>query len=159
MHTLSHSKQQHILSLLDTGHTASHIAATTGYSLSSISRLCTKHCSHLSKSIGGCPTKLSPVNLRHATHLISSRKSETATAIAKSLSTIISQPLSAQTVRNHLKKMGMKAVVKQKRPFLSKKHQQARLDFALAHQYWTVDDWKRVIWEEMGMEEEWGEPE
>ena len=40
----------------------------------------------------------------------------------------------------------MKAVVKQKRPFLSKKHQKARLDFALAHQHWTVDDWKRVIW-------------
>src|SRR6266850_317289 len=82
----------------------------------------------------------------HATHLISSRKAETATAIAKSLSSVISQPLSAQTVRNHLKKMGMKAVVKQKGPFLSRKHQQARMDFALAHQYWTLDDWKRVIW-------------
>jgi hypothetical protein len=146
MHTLSQSKQQHILSLLDAGHTASHIASTTGYSLSTISRLHTKHHSHLSKSIGGHPVKLSPANLCHATHLISSRKAETATAIAKSLSTIISQPLSAQTVRNHLKKVGMKAVVKQKRPFLSKKHQKARLDFAIAHQYWTVDDWKRVIW-------------
>ncbi len=146
MHTLSQSKQLHILSLLDAGHTASHIASTTDHSLSTISRLHSKHHSHLSKSIGGHPTKLSPANLCHATHLISSRKAETATAIAKSLSTITNQPLSAQTVRNHLKKLGMKAVVKQKRPFLSKKHQKARMDFALAHQYWTVDDWKRVIW-------------
>ena len=50
MHTLSQSKQQHILSLLDAGHSASHIASTTGYSLSTISRLCTKYRLQLSKS-------------------------------------------------------------------------------------------------------------
>ena len=35
----------------------------------------------------------------------------------------------------------MKAVVK-KKPHLSKR----QLDFALAHQYWTLDDWRKVIW-------------
>jgi hypothetical protein len=28
---------------------------------------------------------------------------------------------------------------------LSKRHKKARLDWAVAHQYWTVDDWKRVV--------------
>jgi len=41
---------------------------------------------------------------------------------------------------------GMKAVVKRKRPFLSKHHRRERLDFALAHQDWTVEDWKSVVW-------------
>ena len=45
-----------------------------------------------------------------------------------------------------MKKAGMKAVVKKKRPLLSKKHRQERLDFALSHQDWTVDDWRRVVW-------------
>ena len=42
--------------------------------------------------------------------------------------------------------MGMKAVVKKKRPILSPKHRRERLDFALAHQEWTVEDWKKVVW-------------
>jgi transposase len=40
----------------------------------------------------------------------------------------------------------MKAVVKKKKPLLSKKHRKARMDFAVAHQYWTVEDWKKVVW-------------
>ena len=40
----------------------------------------------------------------------------------------------------------MKAVVKRKRPFLSMHHRRERLDFAIAHQDWTVDDWKMVVW-------------
>ena len=36
--------------------------------------------------------------------------------------------------------------MKQKKPLLSEKHWQACLDFALAHQYWTMEDWKRVVW-------------
>ena len=39
-----------------------------------------------------------------------------------------------------------KAVVKQKHPILPKHHRRERLDFALSHQDWTVDDWKHVIW-------------
>lgn len=40
----------------------------------------------------------------------------------------------------------MKAVVKQKCPLLSQRHRRNRLDFALSHQDWTIEDWKRVIW-------------
>ena len=36
--------------------------------------------------------------------------------------------------------------MKQKRHFFSKHHRRKRLDFALSHQDWTVDDWKCVIW-------------
>ena len=40
----------------------------------------------------------------------------------------------------------MKAIVKRKRPLLLKRHIRVQLDFALAHQDWTLEDWKRVIW-------------
>ena len=40
----------------------------------------------------------------------------------------------------------IKAIVKKKKPTLSKKNQAACFYFAESHQYWTVDDWKRVVW-------------
>ena len=40
----------------------------------------------------------------------------------------------------------MESVVKKKRPVLSAKHRRDRMDFALAHKDWTVEDWKRVVW-------------
>ena len=45
-----------------------------------------------------------------------------------------------------MKKEGLKSAVRQKKPLLSRAHRKARLDFALEHQHWTMDDWKRVVW-------------
>ena len=51
-----------------------------------------------------------------------------------------------KTVQRALRAAGMKAVTKQKQPFLSRKHRRLRMDFAESHKDWTVEDWKRVIW-------------
>jgi len=40
----------------------------------------------------------------------------------------------------------MKAVVKRKKPILTKCHRRKWLDFTIAHQDWTVEDWKWVGW-------------
>ena len=40
----------------------------------------------------------------------------------------------------------MKAVVEAKKPILTKRHRNETLDFALAYQDWTVEDWKTVVW-------------
>jgi hypothetical protein len=40
----------------------------------------------------------------------------------------------------------LKAVVKAKKPLLKTRHRQRSLEFALYHQNWTIEDWKRVIW-------------
>ena len=40
----------------------------------------------------------------------------------------------------------MKAVVKKKKPHLLQKHRRERMDFAIRHKDWTLDDWKRVVW-------------
>ena len=144
--SLSLTQQKTILSLLDAGHSGEAIAKQTGVSPSAISKLCSKKRSALPKAIGGRPSKLSPTNIRHAQHLITSGRAENAVQVTKALSNIINEPLSASTVRLHLKKSGMKAVVKSKRPILSARHRKARLDFAYAHKDWTVEDWKKVIW-------------
>ena len=55
------------------------------------------------------------------------------------------ESISARTIGRALKEAGMKAVVKRKRPRLTKRHRRKRLDFALAHKNWTVEDWKRLF--------------
>jgi hypothetical protein len=66
--------------------------------------------------------------------------------VRKALAAITNEPLSTQTVRRELKKVGMKAVVKKKKPLLTKHHCANRLNFAIEHQDWTIEDWKKVVW-------------
>ena len=146
MRTLSSAQKNHILSRLDAGHSAHSIASTTGIHASTISRLRSKERSELQKSTGGCLSKLSPANVCHAIHLITTQRAENAVQVTKTLRNVINQPLSPSTVYLHLKKTGMKAMVKKKHPLLSAKHRKSRLDFAHARKDWTVKDWKRVIW-------------
>ena len=144
MRTLSPASQnQH---LLDAGHSAKAIAASTGYGVATISRLHSKHHPYLFKSSGGHLHNLSTANICFAQCLISAGKADTAVDVTKALHNITNQSLHDQTVHHYLKVAGMKAVVKKKRLFLSKKHRKARMDFTLAHQDWTVEDWKRVVW-------------
>ena len=122
------------------------ISLETCVNTSTITRLHKKHLPHIPVSSGGCPPKLSDTNIRHASYLISSGKANTAVDVTKTLSAITSQSISTQAIQRYLQNYGLKAMVKQKKPLLSKKHWQACLDFALTHQYWTMEEWKRVVW-------------
>ena len=46
-----------------------------------------------------------------------------------------------------LKKAGWKAVVKKKRPMLSRNHRKERMDFAISHKEWTCYTHLPQIWE------------
>ena len=81
----------------------------------------------------------------YAIRLIGIGKAENAVQVTKALQDSTNQSLSTQTVRNSMKKVGMKAVVKKKRLF-TKRHKRERLDFALSYKNWTIDDWKKVFW-------------
>ena len=98
MRTLSLTQKNYILSMLDAGHFAHHISSITGVHASTIFWLHSKECSELYKLSGGCPTKLSPTNICHAIHLITTRKAENAVQVTKSLKTITNQSLSPTTV-------------------------------------------------------------
>ena len=150
--SLSLTHQNTILSLLDSGHSGEAIAKQVGVSPSAVSTLCSRKHSTLPKAIRGHPSKLSPVNICHSQHLITSDKAENAVQVTKALANIIDQHLSANTVCLHLKKSGMKAVVKTKWPILSARHCKAHLEFTYTHKDWTIDDWKRVVWSDGQMD-------
>ena len=98
MKALSVAQCNHILSLLDSGHSGHEISSQTGVSNATISRLCSRHCPYIKKASGGHPSKLSEQNLCYATQLIGTGRAENAVQVAKSLQDSTNQLLSAQTV-------------------------------------------------------------
>ena len=54
--------------------------------------------------------------------------------------------VSASTIRRILKKNGFHCVKPTRKSGLNDKMKQARLEFALKYQNWTIEDWKNVIW-------------
>ena len=72
--------------------------------------------------------------------MTSSGKAETAVQVIRNLQDTFNKPLSTQTTCRGLKQAGLKAAVKANKPLLSKHHMKERLDFAIAHKDWTVED-------------------
>src|SRR5258707_6481285 len=146
MKSISQQTQNDILTLLDQGKSCRKIVLEIGVHYSTVSRLCSQHHSTIPKAQGGRSSKLNSTTICHAICIISTGRADTAVQVAKSLQETFPGPVSSQTVQRALKKTGLKAVVKAKRPALSKCHCRERLDFAKSHQHLTVEDWKRVIW-------------
>ena len=146
MKATSATKVTQVVTLLKAGLSCPQISSRVNLSPASISRIHKKECSEVPISTGGRPKKLSENDLRYAARLVTSGKADNAVQVTRALRTLTNQPLSAQTVRNHMKGHGLKARVKKKRPLLSAKHKKARLDYAIAHLHDTVEDHKKVIW-------------
>ncbi len=73
------------------------------------------------------------------THDATSREA-TAQALAVDLG------VSRRTVLRALRKLRFRRVKPTFKPGLTAAMKKARLEFALAHRHWTLEDWKRVIW-------------
>src|SRR5258708_7589697 len=136
MKSISQQTCNDILSLLDQGKSCRKIALETGVHYSTVSKLR----SALPKAQGGWPSKLNSTTICHAIQIISTGRADTATQVTKSLQETLPESVSVQTVQRALKKTGLKAVVKAKRPALSQCHHRERLDFAKSHQHRTLED-------------------
>ena len=128
MKSLSTDQINQVIAFLELGQTTCQISASTGFSNSTISRIHTEHCPNLPKATGGHPSIISPTDMQHAIQLLGTGKAENAVQITKTLQDVKNHSISPQTIHHHLKKAGMKAVVKQKHPLLSK-HQERKVGF------------------------------
>jgi DNA-binding transcriptional regulator GbsR (MarR family) len=54
--------------------------------------------------------------------------------------------VSKRTMQRALQKLRYRKVKPTFKPGLTAAMKKARLDFALDHRHWTLEDWKRVIW-------------
>jgi transposase len=101
---------------------------------------------------GGRPSKLSTRDQRRIVTAITSGKVDTAPEAKR----LLGLKVCDQTVRNVLAAAELHARVKQKKPMLTKRHRKRRLDWCLKHQYWTAEDWGRVIFSDETKINRWG---
>ena len=76
---------------------------------------------------------------------ITSGKLKSSVSVKKALENDLGVKVSVSTVKRALYDAGLGGIKKLEKPLLSSKNVKERLNFAKAHQYWTVDDWRRVI--------------
>ncbi|KAG6330110.1 hypothetical protein ID866_8979 [Astraeus odoratus] len=91
------------------------------------------------------PTKLSSTDQQCIILQIASGKVSNTVQATTHINSIIPSAVSSQTVRNLLKQHSFKVVTK-KMSLLKAVHKKEHLAFALKHENWTVEDWKRVVW-------------
>lgn len=71
---------------------------------------------------------------------------KSATQISEIISTENNINVSHDTVNRRLIEAGLPSYVARKKPFISDVNIDKRLQWCINHQYWTVHDWKRVLW-------------
>lgn len=146
MHPISSAQKENILSLASNGFSNRHIASKLGLGRSTIARTLHTLLPNHHTPLTGCPSKLSSTDQHAVIAQIKTGKASNAIQARDHINSIISEPVSSQTIRRVLKKHSFKAVVKKKKPLLNARHRKARLAFAQKYQEWTMEDWKRVIW-------------
>jgi len=90
----------------------------------------------------GRPPKLSDRDRRHLNQLVNKNRK----APLAEITNMLDANVSARTVVRAVHELGYRARVAAIKPFLNPSHIAKRLEFALSHQHWTVEEWKRVIW-------------
>ena len=98
-----------------------------------------------SGGVRGRKQKLSAHDVTYCVTQICSNQAKTAQALVKTLEHDKGIKVHRSTIANALRKAGMKATTKKKKPAISEKNRKERLAFAKSHKDWTVEDWKTVI--------------
>ncbi|KAJ1302976.1 hypothetical protein OPQ81_003268 [Rhizoctonia solani] len=135
-----------VLSLLDGKKSFAEIYDQTKVPIFTFGRLCAKHCPDHQRASAGRPRKLNPTATRYAIRLVTNQNSVNTRQATQTLSRLTGESIHPKTVCRALKRAGLKPKKGVKKPKLTKAHIKARLEFAEAHMFWTVKDWKRVLW-------------
>ncbi len=83
---------------------------------------------------------------RRMGRLVRDDRKATVTQITTRYNQCMQNSISERTTRRTLKQMGSSSRRPHRVPLLSAKIRKRRLQFAQAHQNWTIEDWKNVAW-------------
>ena len=152
---------------INNGETTHNIARNLNVSPATVSRIRNKHCPNVPKHQAGRKSKISQRRRNLIKRKMLVGEFRNATDVIKDLHND-GYNISYVTVIKTLKEMGFQAKQKKKKPFLSQKHKTARYKWAKAHEGWTIEDWKRVVfsdetkinlWQSDGIKFYWKRPE
>ena len=146
MKPISPQKRRQALTLLENGMSARQIAQDIGISKSMVSKIRKAANKELPKPKSGRKKKL---NARHIAWINKHIEKNPKTTLRKACHDVLQQlkiKLAPTTLRKALLFSHFRARKIIKKPLLEPRHKKARLQFALDHRDWTVDDWRKVIW-------------
>lgn len=89
----------------------------------------------------GRPRKFEEREARVAARMLARGAAKNVTEVQKEMF----PDVSAQVIRRRLKEAGLVCWVRKEKPFISPANKEKRRLWALAHESWTVEDWKNVI--------------
>jgi len=112
MHPISSAQKENILSLDSNGFSNHHIASKLGVGRSTVARKLHDLFPNHHNPLTGCPSKLSSTGQHAVIAQIKTGKASNVVQAMKHINTIISHPVSSQTLKRVLKKHSFKAVVK-----------------------------------------------
>lgn len=144
MGKVSDQTKKNIKNLLEKGSTHREISSRLRVPRSTVA-LQAKKMNFKTKSKAGRHKILSERDENFCVKQISTGKILTVVELTKELKNRFDISASTDTVARALKRKGLKSAEKKKKPLLSPKNIKSRLDFARSHQFWTSDDWERVI--------------
>lgn len=146
---LSVTQRLLLVDLRNQGQSYGQISQATGYSRSTIQSVINKYQTKdtvLDLDGRGRRRKTTPQIDRSIVSMVQSDRRLSAVQIARQLQESDSIAVSAQTIRNRLHDSQFRSRVARKKPFLKDDHKQARLDFALRHQYKPIEFWRKILW-------------
>ena len=139
MRPIPTEKHQAVLSLLLEGLSSRKITRKVGVGKTTVERIRSEVEPNKENIKTGRPRGLSDQDRRRLVNEIESGKVDNAVQATKLINSVLSTPVSVQTVRNSLKQEDMVPVVKTKQLLLKAAHRKARLAFAHKYKNWTVD--------------------
>ena len=145
MRPISQQKQNDLIALLNQGLSTRKIASQLRIGKSTVWKIRKQFVPELKLPAKGRPRSINPRQENQIIRSLASGRIDTAADAQRNLSNDHKTNVSVQTVRNMLKRKGLKSCVKIKKPLLKPQHKKQRMAFAKKYQDWTVEDWKRVI--------------
>ncbi|EIE79231.1 hypothetical protein RO3G_16426 [Rhizopus delemar RA 99-880] len=142
--SISQDTQNDLRVLLETDLSYEEIADRLTLSKATVHRYCKKWNIQRPDNTGGRPSILTEASKSLMKRMVILGRLKSGVEVFDYFKAIYPR-LTYNTTLNALKSLGFKARPKRKVPLLSAKHRKARLDWALAHRYWTTDDWRKVI--------------
>jgi transposase len=146
MKSVSADKENAVIQLLSQGLSLRKVAEQVGIGASTVGRIARRSLPDRVRGMAGRPRLLSDTDKRKIMRDILSGNCDTAVQATASLARDAGVVVSTNTVRRVLKESGLHASPKVKKPMLSLRHRKARMEFAIRHKDWTVDDWRKVVW-------------
>jgi transposase len=93
----------------------------------------------------GRPKILSGRGERALVPIANSDRDASLADITGDLATTLGKSISTKTTGKYLNKLGWKSCFKCKKPFLTKAHAKARLEWCRKHRRWSYPEWRRIV--------------